>query len=112
MAARWHGFNHDSEDVAKVVMMAESTIKKRLYEMRETTMAGMTKEAIMNDEGANHVSLCLPPCAKVAKLKHMLGAPALAIEDNRNAATTSSSSSSSNKNAGAVMMKMKNWKNF
>ncbi|CAD7934988.1 unnamed protein product [Amoebophrya sp. A120] len=65
VACRWHQFERDPEDVAKVVMMAETTLRKRLYEMRQTTMAGMTRTEIMNaDQNEPKISLCLPPCTK------------------------------------------------
>eukprot|EP00392_Amoebophrya_sp_AT5.2_P013054 g13165.t1 len=74
VSARWHGFERDPDDVARVVMMAESTLRKRLYEMRQCTIAGMTKQQLMSGECEDQVTLSLPPCVRPggAKSKAML----------------------------------------
>ncbi|CAD7930626.1 unnamed protein product [Amoebophrya sp. A25] len=77
VAARWHGFERSPEQVANIVMMAESTLRRRLYEMRTTTVAGMTKGEVM--AGEEKVSLCLPPCAKPAILKAHMAEQAVAL---------------------------------
>ena len=46
IALRCHNIFKSPEEVARVVRMAESTLRQRLFEMRSTSVAGMTKDQV------------------------------------------------------------------
>ncbi|CEM05943.1 unnamed protein product [Vitrella brassicaformis CCMP3155] len=73
ISARYHGHKIAADDIAKVVRISGTTIRKRLYEFRKTPTARLTREQFEVTDLQQLPIETLPPCLKSDHLKREEG---------------------------------------
>lgn len=77
VASFYHGFGFSAKDVAEVVRMQEGTIRRRLGEMRQTPLAGMSRGAIEKADAVQPnkpEDAPLPPCMQERRRREEIAA--------------------------------------